>query len=727
MPGRDQEPSFQLASGTTNERDGSYNFTTLGSVFYNTDTSNVEVYHEDPSNTVGWRDLVMNNKEQIDISGKLVVDGDVSFNADLTVVGNLYVDGSFNFGHITQNITTSNMDIGGKLVVDGDVSFNAHLSAVDASFQNNVSFNAHLSAVDASFQNDVDISGKLVVDGDVSFNGDLNLNMGFNGKEVLLAGGLGAGALNGTGGAQGIATATNTASGYSSHNAFNGTLTDVWHTDDTTLDSDNPKSLIFEFPYDVIISKYKIWPRTTQPHNPKAWTLRACPAGRYDRMYPPTRNFRGTGNSISTKTISGQAYGNGHYKVNESTMYQNSTTYAGWNAFTGIVGSGVHFAPGYYTTGSYNQVYNRYLVTGYYGDWLTIELPDPINLTKYGFKQRGSYAARAPGQYKIYGSTDGSNWTALVHKTSTITYTGVDFEESISTTGKYKHFGLVVNQLYGTGQTMLNFEEWYIYGNEDIPVEIDDVSGVTNWPTPTSNSITNDTSFNEYPVSNTTTAYRKFELNITESADASYVTIGQLAFYGYKQSGNLVFSDSTVQNTSSAVLEYISSYCDGTIISVKNPINFGGGSDGTIKPADVTGSFDTNNDYWQLITGSNISYCPPPGTTLVIYEFNFQSRPKDNHKIMSIRFILNGTELSQARQGASTLATGPGRSTFHHIKVPINVTSVNNNWSSAIDLRCEVYSYSNSYQGTIHEAAYWMSAGGGLFVKPSITLIAIKQ
>jgi len=104
MPGRKREPSFQLASGTTDERDGSYNLTTLGSIFYNTDTSNVEVYHEDPSNNVGWRDLVMNNKEQIDISGKLVVDGDVSFNAHLSAV-----DASF------QN----NVDISGKLVVKG--------------------------------------------------------------------------------------------------------------------------------------------------------------------------------------------------------------------------------------------------------------------------------------------------------------------------------------------------------------------------------------------------------------------------------------------------------------------------------------------------------------------------------------------------------------------------------------------------------------------------------
>ena len=51
MSGRKREPSFQLASGTTCERDGMYNLKTLGagvgvgvrSIFYKTDTSNVDV------------------------------------------------------------------------------------------------------------------------------------------------------------------------------------------------------------------------------------------------------------------------------------------------------------------------------------------------------------------------------------------------------------------------------------------------------------------------------------------------------------------------------------------------------------------------------------------------------------------------------------------------------------------------------------------------------------
>ena len=73
MPGRQQIPSFQLPSGTTAERDYSYNLNTVGNIFYNTDTSNVEIRQVDPSNSLEWRDLVVNNREEIDISGYLTL------------------------------------------------------------------------------------------------------------------------------------------------------------------------------------------------------------------------------------------------------------------------------------------------------------------------------------------------------------------------------------------------------------------------------------------------------------------------------------------------------------------------------------------------------------------------------------------------------------------------------------------------------------------------------
>ena len=84
MPGRQQIPSFQMARGSTNERDTQ---TEVGSIFYNTDTSNVEVRHVDPSNNVGWRDLVMNNKEQIDISGNVDISGNLGVSGKLVGAG----------------------------------------------------------------------------------------------------------------------------------------------------------------------------------------------------------------------------------------------------------------------------------------------------------------------------------------------------------------------------------------------------------------------------------------------------------------------------------------------------------------------------------------------------------------------------------------------------------------------------------------------------------------
>ena len=58
MPGRDRVPSFQLARGTTAERDNSYNIGTVGNIFYNTDTNNVEIYRPESSNDASWNHLV---------------------------------------------------------------------------------------------------------------------------------------------------------------------------------------------------------------------------------------------------------------------------------------------------------------------------------------------------------------------------------------------------------------------------------------------------------------------------------------------------------------------------------------------------------------------------------------------------------------------------------------------------------------------------------------------
>ena len=62
--------STSLTTGSTSDRTNIFTSSPeVGNIFYNTDTSNVEIYHQDPSNNSAWRDLVVNNKESIDLSG----------------------------------------------------------------------------------------------------------------------------------------------------------------------------------------------------------------------------------------------------------------------------------------------------------------------------------------------------------------------------------------------------------------------------------------------------------------------------------------------------------------------------------------------------------------------------------------------------------------------------------------------------------------------------------
>ena len=79
----------------------------------------------------------------------------------------------------------------------------------------------------------------------------------------------GAGGLNGTGGAQGTAAASSEF--HSMYNAFNNTLVDgddCWHSDS----GDAVTYISFEFPYNVTVTKYRIWPRNDSTSiNPSAW------------------------------------------------------------------------------------------------------------------------------------------------------------------------------------------------------------------------------------------------------------------------------------------------------------------------------------------------------------------------------------------------------------------------------------------------------------------------
>jgi len=183
-----------------------------------------------------------------------------------------------------------------------------------------------------------------------------------------------------------------------------------------------------------------------------------------ERMYPPLRNVSSTNHSIT-----GQAYGNGFYITSFSSFFAEDPAF---NIFNTSIFNGGHWAAGnryIQPNGTFSSSLTDNIVSGYNGDWLKIKFPVAINLTRYALKTRTTFPTRAPQNFKIYGSNDEINWVELTHITNP-TYVGGLYETTISTSGSYNSFGLVVNKLVGGDiqPYILNFDEWFIHGMEKL-------------------------------------------------------------------------------------------------------------------------------------------------------------------------------------------------------------------------------------------------------------------
>ena len=166
--------------------------------------------------------------------------------------GDLTVDGSLNIGTIRDvetKLSLLDISITALEIITTDISYSSGTTTT-------------------TIINNLDVSGDLTVDSTLSVNN----------VPVLLAG---AGALNGTGGLQGVVSASeehNTGS-FPATAAFDGLLSSntAWITDVSTsaISENNTKSIKFVFPTNVIITKYLIWPRNhgSARYNPTDWKL----------------------------------------------------------------------------------------------------------------------------------------------------------------------------------------------------------------------------------------------------------------------------------------------------------------------------------------------------------------------------------------------------------------------------------------------------------------------
>jgi hypothetical protein len=178
-----------------------------------------------------------------------------------------------------------------------------------------------------------------------------------------------------------------------------------------------------------------------------------------------------------TLTTANISYGSGTYEIHSSSIYgQGLNRNLLFNYVLNETGSGWAYDVYSRTTGLYLYT-NKYIIDGYYGDWVIIKLPSPIILTKFTFWARSGLINRSPGLWRCYGSNDDINYEEIpnasndVISLTTSSYVNNIYEKVVNNNTKsYLYYGFVVRKLadIGTTSDMLNFNELRLFGREEI-------------------------------------------------------------------------------------------------------------------------------------------------------------------------------------------------------------------------------------------------------------------
>ena len=181
------------------------------------------------------------------------------------------------------------------------------------------------------------------------------------------------------------------------------------------------------------------------------------------------------------------------------------------------------------------------------------------------------------------------------------------------------------------------------------------------------------------------------------------------------------FSDGTTQSSASGILEKIWVPCDGRSITTKS------GNNMTVTNVTTAQSFGGTS--YSDCTGSNITYTPPTGTTLVIYEYAFQQCRQDSHGIGHYKFNIGGVVISNSY---FSISANSQLEDIIHFKFPINIGGSTNSdtgqlasWGSSRVLKLEGRRYGGSNAQYIHTTEYSVGSGSARFHQPCVGVTAV--
>ena len=198
-------------------------------------------------------------------------------------------------------------------------------------------------------------------------------------------------------------------------------------------------------------------------------------------LYPPANLAATTTTDFTnTNTLQGLAYGNGLYTMAYSSIFfsAGSPMYPPTQVFSGINSAAVSavWNGSRYNTAVNNGLFiptSSFLVSGYNGDWITLNLPVQVHVYYIRIYARNTYVRRAPKDFRLYGSNNGgATWTLIMSRTSIAYSSNLYTSDTLSVPSPaYSTLGFVVNRLdMSTADTggSLNFDELQFYGAETL-------------------------------------------------------------------------------------------------------------------------------------------------------------------------------------------------------------------------------------------------------------------
>lgn len=125
----------------------------------------------------------------------------------------------------------------------------------------------------------------------------------------------------------------------------------------------------------------------------------------------------------------------------------------------------------------------------------------------------------------------------------------------------------------------------------------------------------------------------------------STINADTLSVKNLSVTGTLSYANVTAQTAlpaspaSGTIMETLVGMCDGRSVTVHS---------GTYTLQNVT-TAQTAPAAMADVTGSSISYKPPAGTSVVVYEFNFQHASVDAHGITYFKMVVDGVDILPSR------------------------------------------------------------------------------